>query len=99
MAMRAKHLHTSFSFLVLITKLCQKDGVPRDEKRDIEVIAASTTHIWRIEFEYILVETDMRRTTRIDACLKVDVESIPIEVSNLCLQKNQVNLLHKYTYQ
>lgn len=45
MSMGAKKRHMSLSFSVLNTKLCQRVGVPCDEKRYIEVTPISSIDI------------------------------------------------------
>uniref|UniRef100_M1DDJ2 Polyprotein protein n=1 Tax=Solanum tuberosum TaxID=4113 RepID=M1DDJ2_SOLTU len=76
MVMRAKQSHMSLSFSILITELCQRVGVLRDEMRYIKVTPTFSTDIQRIEAEYTQEEAYRRRATPVDASLEIEVETI-----------------------
>uniref|UniRef100_M1DHT5 Putative plant transposon protein domain-containing protein n=1 Tax=Solanum tuberosum TaxID=4113 RepID=M1DHT5_SOLTU len=79
LALRAKQKLTSLSFLVLITKLCQRARIPRDTTRYIEVTPSFSIDIQSIEVEFTREEVDRRRAVPADISPKVDVYSLQAE--------------------
>uniref|UniRef100_M1DJT9 Polyprotein protein n=1 Tax=Solanum tuberosum TaxID=4113 RepID=M1DJT9_SOLTU len=80
MAMRSKQRQTTLPFPVLIIELCRQARVPRDAKKEVEIILISSTNIWRIKAKYLKDQADkMEKAALVDLSPIVVIDSIPAE--------------------
>lgn len=80
MVMRAKQHQISICFSVLIIELCRWTQVPRDVKKDLEVMPISYTNIQRIGVEYLKDELEKNKKSHVDSSPVSDTYTSPPEV-------------------
>lgn len=81
MAMTATQKQTSFSFPIIITKLCKYSSVPLHTARDIENTRSSSNDIRHIVVEYTCEEADRRKSVSADTSPEIDVDLFNTDAS------------------